>query len=68
MNKIEKQLRQQIKDLEKLVEIKEAIINELKSIIHKNYYPYTYISSGAYDISVDASDANSCFSTDQGFE
>ena len=51
-NNTEKNLRQQIKDLEKSVEIKEAIINELRSIINKNYHSVSYISSGTKVISV----------------
>ena len=40
MTKQEKILKQQIKELEKLVEIKDAVITELKTLVRPNYWPY----------------------------
>lgn len=44
MTKQERILRKQIKELERLVEIKDEVIKELKTLIRPSY-PY-YISSG----------------------
>jgi len=41
MTKNERILRKQIKELERLVEIKDEVIIELKSLIRPTYNPYT---------------------------
>ncbi len=52
MTKQEKILKQQIKELERLIEIKDAVIIELKSLIRPNYYwPVSTTSSGTISIS-----------------
>ena len=48
MTKNERILKQQIKELERLVEIKDEVIKELKTLINRPYYwtsPITYPAS-----------------------
>lgn len=44
MTKTERILKKQIKELERLVEIKEEVIIELKTLIRSTYYPNTVVS------------------------
>lgn len=48
MTKQEKILKQQVKELERLIEIKDAVIVELKSLITPNHYWPTYYLPNNY--------------------